>query len=156
MALLKPAEKDFWDLYLRSLHSEDIPKDSFVEASYAGTQDITDKLLRLYLVGNKTAGSSLKEDFLSAGDPLPKVGNFWIILNSKDEPKCIVKTIKIVENKFKDVPLGVAQAEGEGDLSLEYWRKVHTEFYSPFLKTWGVNDIDDATVITEFFEVVYK
>lgn len=156
MKSLKPIEKKFWDTYLSGLSSKEMPPNPFVEASYAGSRQTTDKLLALYLNGKKTAGSSIKEDFISAGDPLPKVGNFWIILNSNDEPKCIVKTIHIVENKFKDVPVEIAEAEGEGDLSLEYWRNTHRKFYSPFLKTWGVEDLDDATVITEFFNVVQK
>ncbi|MCB0390781.1 MAG: ASCH domain-containing protein [Bdellovibrionales bacterium] len=152
---LKPTEKIFWESYIDSLPQNERPKEPHVEASYAGSKRITDKLIELYLEGKKTAGSSIKEDFISAGDPLPKVGNFWIILNSNEEPQCLVQTVKVVENKFYDVPLEIAIAEGEGDLSLEYWRNAHKKFYEPHLEDWGLSRIDDATVITEFFAVVY-
>jgi len=59
-------------------------------------------------------------------------------------------------HKFKDVSAEIAIAEGEGYLSLEYWRKVHEELYLPFLTKWGLTDIDNATVITEYFKLVYR
>ena len=54
------------------------------------------------------------------------------------------------------MPEEVAIAEGEGDLSLDYWRKAHIEFFTPYLKSWGVTELDKETLITEFFEIVYK
>ena len=59
-------------------------------------------------------------------------------------------------HKFNEVPVEIAVAEGEGDLTLEYWRKVHGELYVPYLKTWSLKNISEATVITEFFEIVYR
>lgn len=153
---LKHAEKIFWKKYLSSLSDLEQPKNPFITASFAGNREVTDKLLSLYLNGKKSAGSSIVEDFLIAGDPLPKVGNYWIFLNSKDEPSCILRTERIMVHKFKDIPLEIAHAEGEGDLSLNYWRQVHTELYSPFLAQWGIKNIEEATVITEFFQIVFK
>ncbi len=152
---LKPTELAFWQRYVDSAGGKEEFEDAFVSSGYAGNPQITDELLALYLSGKKTAGSSLVEDFLSAGDPLPQVGSFWIYLNGKGEPSCILKTEKIVIHKFKDVPASIAAAEGEGDLSIGYWRKVHTELYTPFLKAWGISDLNDATVITEFFKIVF-
>lgn len=156
MNSLKPNELLYWKNYLEAFPELKKAKDIFVSAGYAGNPDITDELLKLYMAGKKTAGSSLVEDFVTAGDPLPKVGNYWIYLNSVGEASCILKTVKIVTHKFKDVPIEVAIAEGEGDLSLEYWRKVHSELYTPYLEAWGIKDLNDATVITEFFSIVYK
>ena len=146
----------YWQKYISSLPIDKVPVNPFITASFAGNSDITDKLLDLYLLGKKTAGSSIVEDFLSAGDPLPQVGNFWIFLNSREEPSCILKTESIQIHKFYEVPLEIAIAEGEGDLTLDYWRKVHSKLYSPHLKLWGLESIQDATVITEFFSLVYR
>lgn len=149
-------QKFYWDKFISSLSPCLHPVNPNVTASFAGNKEITDELLNLYLIGKKTAGSSVVEDFLSAGDELPQVGNYWIFLNSNEEPSCILKTVDIKIHKFNEVPEEVAVAEGEGDLTLEYWRKVHSDLYTPFLKTWGLNDIHDATIITEFFEIVYR
>ena len=156
MKPLKPNEQKYWQNYLDSLKPEERPQAPWVEAAFAGNRSITDGLIELYFAGKKTAGSSIVEDFLTAKDPLPKVGNYWIYLDSKDQPRCILRTEKVVFHKFKDVPVEIAIAEGEGDLSLEYWRRVHTEIYSPHLASWGISDINEATVVTEFFKMVYR
>lgn len=156
MQNLNKTQKQYWDSYVFTLPSSLRSMKLNVSASYAGNKEITDELLNLYLTGKKTAGSSIVEDFLSTGDELPKIGNYWIFLNSKEEPSCILKTVDIKIHKFNEVPVAIAAAEGEGDLSLEYWRKVHTGLYAPFLDAWGLKRIEDATVITEFFNVVYR
>lgn len=156
MISLKPQEKLYWENYLQNLPANQRPNDAFVSAGYAGTPEITDELLGLYLSGKKTAGSSILEDFLSAGDPPPKVGNYWIYLNSLGAPSCILRTERIVKHKFRDVPPEIAIAEGEGDLSVEYWKRVHSELYLPHIKQWGLEDLNDATVITEFFKIVCR
>lgn len=156
MTKLTPTQLEYWQKYLSTLPADQHPVNPFVTASFAGTREITDELLHLYLIGKKYAGSSIVEDFLSAGDPLPQEGNYWIFLNSKEVPSCILRTEKTVTHKFYDVPVEIAIAEGEGDLSLDYWRKVHSELYLPYLQSWGVQMLENATVITEFFKIVYR
>ena len=152
-ALTEP-EKQYWQSYLNTSPAG-LSKKIFVEASYAGNQSSTDQLLALYLSGKKTAGSSMAEDFTSSGEPLPQVGNFWILLNSLDEPSCILRTERVVLTQFKNVSEEIARAEGEGDLSLQHWRDSHRRFFAPFLAGWGVAHIDEATVVTEFFRIVH-
>ena len=156
MSQLNILERMYWGRFIRSLRPDDRPLDPIVKAAHAGTPKITDELLSLYFTGRKTAGSGIVEDYQSAGDALPKVGNFWIYLDGQGEPRCILRTDRVEINKFKDVPLSVAIAEGEGDLSLEHWRRVHSELYVPLLEGWGVKQIEDATVITEFFSMAYR
>ena len=156
MRPLSDSQLSFWQAYLETLAPESRPADPFVQASFAGARESADELLDLYLEGRKTAGSSIREDFLAAGDPLPRVGDFWIVLNSRDEPGCLLRTEKIAVHKFYDVPPEIAVAEGEGDLSLEYWRRVHRAAYEPHLAEWGLASIADATVITEYFALLFR
>jgi len=149
-------ELNFWNSYLDTVPDKESLQDVFVEAMPAGNFQITDNLIELYFAGKKIAGSSLVEDFASAGDPLPKVGNFWIVLASDKKPKLILKTKKIEIHKFAEVPQYVATAEGEGDLSLDYWKREHAKIYEPHLANWGIKDLNQANVITEFFELVFS
>jgi uncharacterized protein YhfF len=153
---LDTATQSFWDSYLDTLEGDFDFSESRIEASIAGNKEIADELLSLYLKGKKTAGSGLVKDYELSGDRLPKVGNFWIILDSKEEPKCIVKTVRVEFNRFDQVPEEVAKAEGEGDLSLDYWYEGHRNFFQLFLKEWGIDDLDKEMLVTEFYEVVYK
>lgn len=66
-------------------------------------------------------------------------------------------TLKVEEpHCFRDVPERIAVAEGEGDLSLDYWRKSHAAHYSPHLEEWGIVDLEGATVVTEHFTLVFR
>jgi uncharacterized protein YhfF len=67
-----------------------------------------------------------------------------------------LKTVKVIINRFENITDEVAIAEGEGDLSTDHWKEIHTEFFIPFLSVWGINDITKEDVITEFYAVVYK
>lgn len=156
MKQLKPIELKFWQEYVNSLEEAKRPQQASVMASYAGSPEITDELLELYLSGKKWAGSSILEDFISSGDPIPKIDDYWIYLDSKSIPRIILRTEETVLNKFYNVPESIAIAEGEGDLSLEYWREAHSRFYLPQIKSWGLQSLEDATVITEFFSIVYR
>lgn len=156
MKNLKPLERAFWKSYLATLPMKGRPKKPFVAAAYAGGRKNTDALIRLYRAGKKSAGSGLVADYETAGDPLPKVGDFWIILDSRDRPQFLMKTVRTELNPFGRIPKSVARAEGEGDLSVAYWKKAHANFYSPFLGGWGIDDIDKAVVITEHFEIVHR
>lgn len=146
----------FWARYLKTLLSARRPRRARVAAGFAGDKKVTDGLIRLYLDGRKTAGSSLTADFSSAREPLPKPGNYWIILDSRRHPRLIVRTDKVVLSIFKNIPKYVARAEGEGDLSVAHWKRVHRKAYSPFLARWGIERLDDARVVTEFFTLIYS
>lgn len=156
MKKLKPLERTFWKEYLVSISAAARPKKPFVYAGYAGGRKNTDALIRLYRAGKKSAGSGLVADYETAGDPLPKTGDYWILLDSRDRPRFLLKTIRTELNLFGRIPKSVARAEGEGDLSIAHWKKVHARFYYPFLGDWGVDDIDKAVVITEHFEIVHR
>jgi uncharacterized protein YhfF len=127
-----------------------------ISAACPGSPQIADRLLDLYLAGTKTAGSGLVEDYLTARDPLPKVGDHWIFLDSGGRPRCILRTSRVEMRVFRDVPERIAVAEGEGDLSLAYWKRAPAEHYRPHLSEWGIDDIEAATVVTEFFTLVHR
>lgn len=147
-------EERYWRAYLAQRpHSPG--KSGNVIAGHPGSPQIADTLITLYLQGKKIAGSSLVEDYTTAGEPLPQVGDHWIALDSSGLPRCILLTVRIETHKFVDVPERIAIAEGEGDLSLKYWRTAHSRLYAAHLSEWGLTQIEDATVITEFFRIVY-
>jgi 5-formyltetrahydrofolate cyclo-ligase len=98
----------------------DLPR---ITAAMPGNEAIADELVELYLAGKKTAGSGLVKDYETAGDPLPKVGDQWTILDSRRRPRATAKTVRVEIHRFRDVPVEIAIAEGEGDLSLDYWRE---------------------------------
>ncbi|MFS4418589.1 ASCH domain-containing protein [Maribacter sp. 2307ULW6-5] len=142
----------FWKEF--ELSNITLPQQPRIISEMAGNEHITNELINLYLSGKKTAGSSLKRVFDE--EDFPKSGDYWIVLDNKRIPKCILKTVKVEENKFGEVPLRISVAEGEGDLSLEYWRKAHIEFFASDLSEEQMQSIEDEAIITEHFELVHK
>lgn len=117
--------------------------------------DAPDKLAALVQEGIKTATCSAYDLYVAENEPIPKVGDYSIILDSKDNAVCIVRTSKITICPFKDVTAEHAFKEGEGDRSLEYWRQVHKEFLESELGKIDMAFNEEAKVICEEFEL-YK
>ena len=76
----------------------------------------------------KTATCSAYDLYQVEGEPIPKEGDYSVILDSNSEAVCIVRTVKVYITEFHQVSEEHAYKEGEGDRSLEYWRKVHIDF----------------------------
>lgn len=146
----------FWNRYLAASGLAEALRHARVSASMPGDARNADELLRLYLDGKKSAGSGLVRDYELAGDPLPSPGAFWILLDSKGTPRLIVKCVRVEIHAFDEVPAAIAVAEGEGDLSLAYWREAHAKFFAPYLAKLGIGDLARERVVTEFFEEVFR
>ena len=112
-------------------------------------------LANLVLTGKKTATSSAYDLYLVEGEQLPQVGTYHIILNAFEKPICIIKIIKVYVEKFKNISSHHAYKEGEGDLSLTYWKKVHQQFFENELSTIERKFSEDLQVVCEEFECVY-
>ncbi len=144
--------EEFWNDYL--VESKDHGREFMV--SMFGDEDSCDGLVNLIATGKKQAGSSLLRDFEATGDELPQVGNISMVVDANGSPVCIIEFTEVIQFAFKDVPERVAIAEGEGDQSIDYWKKVHTEFFSPSLNALGIENLDDEIIVTEFFKVIYS
>lgn len=117
--------------------------------------DAPDKLAALVAEGKKRATSSAYSLYELDGEPAPKAGDVSVILDSNDEAVCIVKDTKAYVETFRNVSAHHAAMEGEGDLSLEYWRRVHRDFFTSELEPYGLEFDDDIPVLCEEFEVIY-
>ena len=117
--------------------------------------DAPDKLAALVKNGVKTATCSAYELYQIDGEPLPKEGDYSVILDSNGEAVCIVKTVKVYVTEFRLVSAEHAYKEGEGDRSLEYWRKVHTDFLARELSKSSLTFSENTQVVCEEFEPVY-
>jgi len=109
----------------------------------------------LVLNGQKRGTASISRAYEIVGDPLPKCGEYSVITDFEGNAKCIIQTTTIEIYPFKSVPSSFAKHEGEGDLSLKYWRKIHADCFSRELAQLGETFNEDMDVICEYFNVVY-
>ena len=106
-----------------------------------------DKLIELVLSGKKTATTSNYDR-----NDLPIIDEETIIELNNGNDACIIKTIDYKIMKFNEMTEELAKLEGEGDLSLEYWRKTHYDFF----KSYNSNFNDETLIVFEIFEVIKK
>ncbi len=114
-----------------------------------------DRLAELVRSGKKGATSSAYALYEIENEPLPAAGSQSVILDSSGNAVCVIRTTRVYVTPFKDVSREHAVLEGEGDLSLEYWRQAHTEFFSEELKNAGLVFDTDTPIVCEEFELVY-
>lgn len=117
--------------------------------------DDPDRLAQLVLEGLKTATASTEVLYELEQEPLPPVGGYNIILDSRDRPVCVTRTTRVYVVPFDQVSPAHAWKEGEGDRSLNYWRRVHRDFFTDELAEAGLAFREDIPVVCEEFEVVF-
>ena len=72
------------------------------------------------------------------------------------EPLCIIETTAVDVAPFEEVSEDFANTEGEGDGSLESWRRNHTAFFAGECARLGRTQSQRMLVVCERFKVVYQ
>ena len=143
--------------YLNSLSDAEREKyQSFSADYFCGDEHNANLCAELIRIGQKTATCSLSHWYESGEEPMPTVGHLQVVVDWHGNPICIVE-IDTVENcKYNEVTAEFAHAEGEGDQSLEWWRKAHWNFFARECTELGIKPNDDMMLVLERFHVVYR
>ncbi len=125
--------------------------------SYAAWQfgSDADGLAALVKSGEKRATSSLYCMYERENEPLPMVGEYNVILDSREQAVCITKTVGVEILPYGKVSAQYAALEGEGDKSLAHWREVHRAFFEQELKETALAFDEETEVVFEQFICVY-
>lgn len=140
--------EEMWAAYTR-FHPTDASYDAWAFGIAA------DELADLVLQEKKTATSSAWPLYGLAAEALPEAGEYSVILNAAGEAVCIIRTTDVTVKPFCDVDAAYAALEGEGDLSLDYWRRMHRTFFAAALARAGLVFNEVMPVVCETFELVY-
>ncbi len=117
--------------------------------------DDADALAQLVLHDIKTATCSLQCLYELEAEPLPREGQYSVVLDSRDQAVCVIQTTKVYQTPFLEITPDHARKEGEGDWSLSYWRQVHEAFFTQELEKMGLAFRGDLMLICEEFRRVY-
>ena len=90
---------------------------------------LANELADLIKKGIKTASCGSFASYQQE-ESAPRIGSYNIILDGQNVPVCVIRLISMQLVRFCDVTEAFARKEGEGDLSLEYWKKEHQRFFS--------------------------
>ena len=144
--------KEFWIKFCNEKKlSEDIKYEAW---SFGNTKEMADELAELVNCKIKTATTSAYELY-EAGEHIPQVGEYNIILNSLGEPVCITQTKVVYIMPYNLITPEHAWHESEGDRSYRYWKEVHDRFFCEEYKSVGKNFYEQAPMLCEVFEKIY-
>jgi uncharacterized protein YhfF len=129
---------------------------TYVAERFGDNPKLADELGQLVVGGKKTATCSALWEWEAEQKPIPQPGWITIVLDGQDQPICIIETTQVLACHFNTVDEEFARAEGEGDLSLEYWREAHTKFFSRVLPKIDRQFSEDMPIVCERFQVIYK
>ena len=114
-----------------------------------------DDLAQLVLREIKTATASAFPLYEVDGEPLPEAGQYSVILDSRGEAVCIICCTDVTIVPFSQVSVEHAWREGEGDRSLEYWKRVHRQCFGQWMQEAGLVFSEDTPVVCETFLRVF-
>ena len=152
---IPPPIKAFWTGFAASLGHD--PTDRFYEAfHFDDNAPSADELADLVLSGQKRATAALVWAYEREGKPIPKPGDLSVVTRFTGEPLCVIETKRVQIVPFGEVSAEFAATEGEGDGTLEYWRRAHTAFFGRECERLRCEFSASMPVVCEEFAVVFK
>jgi uncharacterized protein YhfF len=123
---------------------------------FGDSPELCSKLTLLVLEGTKTATASLLWAWEHEGEPIPKTGQHDVLLDWNNRFIGIIATTQIAIKPFAEITSAFARLEGEGNLSLEYWRKVHWRFFQRVCQQLDKPMTEHVPVFCQVFRLVYQ
>jgi uncharacterized protein YhfF len=146
-----------WKAYLASLgETPESTSRVFTAWHFCDNAKDADELVELVLAGVKRATAGSLAEYEASGDPTPHIGELSMILDGAGIARCIIQTTRVDIVPFDEITEEFAFTEGEGDKSLEYWRRVHWDYYTRVLGEAGLRADRKMPIAAERFEVVYS
>ncbi len=136
-------------------HSDLDPSTPFQSWYFGNTAEMARDLASLVVAGTKTATASLVEVNRLRPMEAPSLDGYSIVTDFHGEPLCVIQTAEIRELAFDDVDARFAADEGEGDLSLEYWRRVHWDYFTREARELGLTFDSRSMICCERFRLLY-
>ncbi|MFO0996182.1 MAG: ASCH domain-containing protein [Alphaproteobacteria bacterium] len=145
----------FWQ---RARKAMGISANDYVALTFASPEFTprVDYISGLCAQGIKRGTCHMALDFEVTGIKRRDVGTYWVVLDSKNAPLCLVRITEIEVRPFNTIGQDFASVENEGDGSFKYWHDAHHGFFNRQCKAWGKEWREDTPCVCETFELVYK
>lgn len=147
--------EQYWEKYLSATQQKK------EEAAFSGELIFEDNgftgqsQLALILGGQKTAVFSAFPAYEINREPVPVVGEVYIVEDGKGIPRCIIEVTDVQVLPFGEVSWEMAQREGE-DESMTVWREKQQDYMEEEAELCGFDFTDETKVVFEVFRVIYR
>jgi len=120
---------------------------------FGRTPELCERLSGYVLARQKTGVFSQPEDF-PAGR-LPRPGEFAVLVNFSDEPRCLIRYDECYVLPVRDVGPEHVAVETAALRDVAAWRKFHRDYWTPVLAARGEEFTEDAPVVFQRFTALY-
>ncbi|MFE0464644.1 ASCH domain-containing protein [Kitasatospora sp. NPDC058965] len=132
---------------------------SLPTTEFAFPGPLRDQLVAAILDGSKTSTTGVLADYEHEGEPLPEVGNRFLVVDSQARPVAVIETTAVAVAALAEVDLAHAVDEGEGYTSVAQWRESHERYWHSEAMRAALEDpeftVDDTTpVVLERFRLI--
>jgi len=149
--------KKTWRDYLETIGEEpETTTKTYTSWYFCDNEKDALELAGLVMSGRKRATTGALWSYEREGSPIPRIGDLSVVTDFHGEALCVIRTVSVAVVPFNEVTGDFALKEGEGDGSLEHWRKIHREFFTRELGSFSRKATDSMPVVCEEFEVVYN
>ncbi len=149
--------KTYWQKFMSILPADSPYRTkNYIAESWGDNPELANELGDLIARGIKTATCSSLWEWEAEGNPIPQKDQLTVVLDGAGHPLCVVETTEVTIRQYNEVDDEFAQAEGEGDFSLDYWREAHRSFFSRTLPKIGREFSEEMPLVCERFQVIYK
>jgi uncharacterized protein YhfF len=130
------------------------------EFGFAGTP-LREQLVAAVLRGDKTATAGLLVDYERDGEPLPKAGERYAVVDNEGRDVAVIEITDVNVCRIGDTDEQFARDEGEGFESVAAWREAHDRYWRSYADEiraylgdpdWDVSD--DTLYVAERFRLV--
>ena len=121
---------------------------------YGDSEALSESLLALIRSGRKRAGTGLVWAYEYDGEEISRTGDIEIVIDYLQEPALVTRITSAKVVPYDEVTAEYAAIEGEGDGSLEYWRRAHWAFFSRECERIGREASETMPVVCSVFEVL--
>lgn len=144
-----------WEKFLKE-NPENKLKEKPISFYFCDNEKDANECAELVVKGIKQATATSLWWYEKNNENLPKEGDQYIITDWNGNAKAIIETTKVAPTPYNEITAEFARIEGEGDKSLEYWKKVHIAYYTREMEPYGEKFTEDMIIICEHFKTIYR
>ena len=153
---MHPSESIDWKSILHRVEQSDYCGPEPSEPFWFGdSAELSAELVSLVVSGAKTATASLAWEYEYDSEALPVVGQHQALLDWSNTFVGIIRITAVSIVPFSEVSAEYAALEGEGDLSLEFWRDAHWQFFERVCGYIGKVPDKGMPVVCQEFKLEY-
>ncbi len=122
---------------------------------FGNTAELAADLGALVAGGEKTATAAYYGVYDHYGIDPPKAGETEIVCDFGGVLLAVIQIVDVRVVPFEEVGAEHARLEGEGDRSLEHWRRVHRDYFTAECEAMGVTFSETAPILCQRFRLLY-